>query len=621
MVWGLRKHDYSTLPDEVWLMILVHLDARSLMAVESTCKRFESIVYDAKLVSQVRCSPNVGHRTMRSFFTPERARLVRKLILDNCIITDPANVIRCARLCPNLTALSCLSCRVDPADIVSLLIAPPCSLERLEWSIYAQEMYPGAYTKVRELLANNPESRALSLRYMYLEIGRHDASSEMVRAIVDRCSALEDLHLHAVQSEHHASIERFGSMAGEYVQKLRSLTYTLEEPTSRQLRSPYSRLVGKNQPNSVFKIAAALLGNVVVRMQPVDTVNCVFLSDVVQKPGAIWGFTQLVLVIKDPNRSSAEQLAAAARQHCWSEVRHLALTVVPPDRVCQLPIVRADFVAPLRSLLEACRAITALNLTSFHFSTSVNCCEIVAASLPMLQALAVAPCGINYEGSVERLAAGCARLEELDVRVSRDGASGFCKSCALPLDIQERSMAALQERTELKRLSLCDIQRIPSLEFLRACRLVSLRLFTLSWGDDKSYRGIGALLCSSPNLRSFTYENNRLDLGCPEFLREMSRAKHLRILTLYSEVRADVSVVRELFHKLPFSMPRLEVLHLHYTNLVGSEVPLTWFALERGPSTDPLARGITAGNRPCTFCCRSTFVGLASPHNRSDARF
>ncbi|KAK8770080.1 hypothetical protein V5799_013457 [Amblyomma americanum] len=560
---------------------------------------------------------------MKNFFTPRRAQLVRELIFDNCITANPANVVHCARLCPNLTSLSCLSCCVDPAGIVSLLIAPQSSLERLVWSLYPPDMYPARYTNVRQLLERSPESRALSLRYMYLEVARHDAIPErVVPAILERCSALDDLHLHAVQSEHHGSIERFGTLVGEdYIKQLRSFTYSLEEPTSRQLESPYSRLAGKNQPNAVFKIAAALLGNVVVHMQPGDKVNCVFLPDVVQTPAAIWGFTQLVLAIKDPNRSSAEQLAAAARLHCWSELRHLAITAVPPDSVCQLPILRTNFEAPLRNLFAVCRGITALNLTSLHFSISVNCCEIVAANLPMLQELAVAPCSINFECSVERLAAGCTRLEELDVRVSRDGASGFCKTCALPLNIQQSSMAVLQERTELKRLSFCDIQRMPSLEFLRASRLVSLRLFTVSWGEDTSYLGIGELLCSSPNLRSFTYGNAKLDLGCPEFLREMSLAKHLRILTLYSEVHADISVVRELFRRLTFAMPRLEVLHLHFAMLTGGEVPLTWLAHERGPGTSPDARGDTVGNRPCTFCYRSTFIGLASPRNRRDARF
>ncbi|KAH7978664.1 hypothetical protein HPB49_006328 [Dermacentor silvarum] len=618
MVRGLVKHDYSTLPDEVWLKILVHLDARSLLAMEVSSLRFRDIVHDSVVSHKVRCSPNVGIQTIRAFFTPKRVPFIKQLVLDNCLMTDPHYIMHCASVCTNLTYLSCIGCQVNPIAIRRLITTPQSSLERIEWSLCGPNVYADVLWKIRNIIAEEQEVFAESLRYMYVEVSKVDPDSQILYYIMARCSALEDVHIHITGGDHYRSIDLWGWIVGDLV-KIYRFTYSQEEITSRQIRCPYTRFVGNIHPNIQFKIAASLLGNTVINTRPNGGINCMFLSDVLQDSAAIWSFKQLVLAIKEASSSSAEQLAFASRQRCWSVLRSLTLTLVPPGRHCRLPVFDANFVNPLRSLLASCRAVTELNLTSFHFSTDVNCCGILATNLPMLQALALAPCGINYERSVDRLATGCFRLEELDVRVSRDGASGFCKACELPLHISERSMASLQQRSQLKRLSLCDIQHIASLDFLRACRLLELRIFAVSWNDDKSYRGIGRLLCANPNLRSFTYEYNRLHFHCKEFRREIMRAKHLRIMSLYSEQRTDVPVIRELIEELTSNMPCLEALHLHYTAMNGTEVPLSWLVNERGLGAN--TRGVTLAGKPCVFCDRSTYIGLAHVRNRSDARF
>ncbi|KAH7978662.1 hypothetical protein HPB49_006326 [Dermacentor silvarum] len=618
MVRGLVKPDYSTLPDEVWLKILVHLDARSLLAMEVCSLRFRDIVYDSVVSRKIRCSPNVGIRTIQAFFTSKRVPFIKHLLLDNCFMTDPHYIMHCASICTNLTYFSCIGCQVNPVAILRLITTPQSSLQRIEWSLCGPNVYADVLRRFRNIIVHEQEVFAVSLRYMYVEVSKVDPDGEILYYILARSSALEDVHIHITDGDHYGSIDLCGSLVEDLVKKF-TFTYSQEEITSRHIRCPYTRFVGNIHPNIQFKIAASLLGNAVINTRTNGGLNCMFLSDVAQEPAATWSFEQLVLAIKEATSSSAEQLAFASRQRCWSVLRSLTLTLVPPVRHCRLPVFDDNFINPLRSLLASCRAVTELNLTSFHFSTDVKCCKILAANLPMLQALALAPCGINYERSVDKLAIGCLRLEELDVRVSRDGASGFCKACELPLHISEGSMASLQQRSQLKRLSLCDIQHIASLDFLRACRLIELRIFSISWSEDKSYRGIGALLCANPNLRSFTYENNRLHFHCGEFRREMLRAEHLRILSLYSEQHTDVSVIRELIEELTSNMPCLEALHLHYTAVNGTEVPLSWLVNERGLGAN--TRGVTVAGKPCVFCDRSTYIGLARALNRSDARF
>lgn len=611
------RQDYSKLPDEVWLKILVYLDACSILALQKSSSRFVSIVYDRVVTNDVRCNPNVSRESLQAFFSNQRAPLIKRLSFDNCIVVDGEDILRAARLCPNLTRLSCVGCEVNPAGLFSLLNSAR-SLVEVEWSLYQEDRYPDHLVGIGELLANNPDYRVRSLGCMYVETVA-DVNLDLLTAMVDRCCDLRHFHVHGVQSEHCVSIERWSDIWKDHLGQLDSFAYSLEEPPSRQLKGPYARFAHKNVP---FRVAASLLGNAVVCTRPAEAVNCVFLSDVADRYAAVSTLRQLVLVIKEPNGSSARDLDAAARLHCWSQVRSLSITLVPPNRVCQLPHAGSVFNGPLRSLLAACGSVTELNLASFHFSTDVDGGGIVGATLPQLRALAIAPCGLNFEGSVDRLAAGCARLEELDVRVCRDNASAFCKACELPLDIRESSMEAMQSRSQLRRLSLCDVQRVASLDFLRACQLQELRIFTLSWEDDKSYQEIGAVLCASPNLRAFTYEHNRLDLSDKKFRRDLTRAKHLRVLTMYSELRTQDSVVRSLTRELTSNMPRLEAFHLHYTALTGTEVPLTWLARERGPeTTNALTRGVTLANKPCIFCSKSTFIGLARPRNRCGSCF
>ncbi|KAH9365954.1 uncharacterized protein LOC144138033 [Haemaphysalis longicornis] len=609
------KEDYTNLPDEVWLNILIYLDVHSILAVEQTNTRFESIVYDRVVTNDVRCSPNLSRKSLRAFFSDQRTPLIKRLSLDNCIMVGPDDILHAAGLCSNLTWLSCVGCEVNPSGLFSLLGSSRCLVE-VAWSLYQEDRYSDRLAAIGELLANNPDYRVHSLIRMYVEtVG--DVNLDLLTSMVNRCSGLSHFHVHSVQSEHCASIKRWSDVWKDHLWRLESFTYCLEEPPSRHLMGPYAWFTYNNV---AFRVAASLLGNVVLSTQPADTVNCLFLSDVMERFAAVSTLRQLVLAIKEPNSRSARDLDAAAHLDCWSQMRSLSLTLVPRNSVCQLPRAGFAFNGPLRSFLAACGSLTELNLTSFHFTADVDGGGIVGATLPKLRALAITPCGLNFEGSVECLAAGCARLEELDVRVCRDNASAFCKACELPLDIRESGLAAL--RSQLKRFSLCDVQRVASLDFLKACQLQELRIFTLSWvADDQSCQAIGDVLCASPNLRSFAYEHNRLDLSDKQFRRDLMRAKHLRVLTMYSELRTQDSVVRSLVRELTSNMPRLEVLHLHYTALTGTEVLLTWLARERGPGVNALTRGATVINKPCMFCSKSTFIGLARPRNRGGSCF
>ncbi|KAH6945295.1 hypothetical protein HPB50_007757 [Hyalomma asiaticum] len=529
-------------------------------------------------------------------------------------MTEAAKIVHYARSCTNLTYLSCIGCQVNPAEVLTL-IRPESLLDRIEWSLFGLEVHPTVCADIAAFDVTNPEAEEPKLLYMYVELPSIE-SDDILHSILLRCKKVARLHIHVKKGGHYATINRCGDIAAGVIQSVCSFTYSQEETVSRQSGCPYRRFDGKPHANRTLKIAASLLGNMTIHGPPCK-VNCVFLSDVMGNQETVTDFKQLLLAIKDPNDVSAAELSVASKLDCWSKLRSLALTLVPPKSSSRLPLLGDVLAEPLRSLLASCRSVTELNLSTVHFKPEVDCCKILAAALPTLQALAVAPCGVSYSDSVDRLAKHCVRLEELEVLVLRDSASAFCKACSLPLVISERSMAALQQRSKLRRVSLRDIQHIPSFDFLRACRLIELRICAISWNEDMVYRGFGELLCANHCLYSFTFMYNKLHLECDEFRREIMRATHLRILSIYPGLPIGDNVVQKFIEELTSNMPRLEVLHLHYKSLTGNKNTLSWIVNECGAQT----RGVTLTDRPCIFCDRSTYIGLARAHNRKNVRF
>uniref|UniRef100_A0A6M2D4X4 Putative secreted protein ovary overexpressed n=1 Tax=Rhipicephalus microplus TaxID=6941 RepID=A0A6M2D4X4_RHIMP len=613
----LVSYDYSALPNEVWLKILAHLDCGTLLALEASSLRFESLVYDHVICRKIHCSPNVGTQTLSAFFTPKRTPFVKELHFDNCFMTNPSVILHYANICANLTYLSCIGCRVNPAEVLALIIRPLSLLQRIEWTLCGLNEQPTAHRDIALITRQNPEGHATNLRWMYMELSFIDPDNFIISSILKRCSVLEELHFHITHGSHYEAIDQYAVMAKEVVPHVQTFTYSQEEVTCRQPRWPYMRFIFK-QPVNKFKVAASILGNMTINMTA-DAVNCVFLSDVVGQPEAVLPFEQVLLTIRDPENVSPEEIAEVSTFDCWSKVRSLALTQVPPGRISKQTNVGPALIEPLGSLFASCRSVTQLNLSSFHFQTKVNCCAIVASTMPQLQALALTQCGINYKDSVDGLASGCVHLEELDVRVSRDGLSGFCTMCSEPLCISESSMEALTKRSQLRRLSLFYVRKVQSFDFIKACRLTKLRVSMVTWtGEENVYQDIGDFLCANTSLSSFTFMYNWPHWEEDEFCREILRAKHLRILSLYHELRVRDDVVIKLAEKVTSSMPCLEVLHLHYNDMSGADKCLSWIVNERchGEQT----RSFTV-IKYCLFCDLSTYIGLASAHNRSDSRF
>ncbi|KAL1451235.1 hypothetical protein MTO96_006294 [Rhipicephalus appendiculatus] len=213
MAGKLGLYDYSTLPNEVWLKILVHLDARALLALEATSRRFEDLVYDHGVCRKVHCSPNVGIQTLMAFFTLKRTPFVKELRFDNCFMTDPSAILYYAEICTNLTYLSCIGCRVNPSEVLALITKPLSSLQRIEWTLCGPNEHPTVHEDIALVHRNNPEGHATNLRCMYVELSWIERDTHIMYYILQPCRELEDLHVHITHGSHYDAIDRYAVIA------------------------------------------------------------------------------------------------------------------------------------------------------------------------------------------------------------------------------------------------------------------------------------------------------------------------------------------------------------------------------------------------------------------------
>lgn len=263
----------------------------------------------------------------------------------------------------------------------------------------------------------------------------------------------------------------------------------------------------------------------------------------------------------------------------------------------------------LNELFDICESVVELNLNSVHFSDEIDCCCIVAGTLPQLKALAVPRCALNRPLSFSVLASSCRLLEEVDVRVKLGCTTAECDGCVAPLDI-EGGLAEQMRKVKLRRFTLWNVECPAPEKFLRNLGVSELRV---SIPRTFSRRGVGGMLADNERLQFFVYEDRYLNLGSAVFLKEVTRLKNVRYLCLITHLRTRETVVYALLMRLQRHLLKLRTVHLHYSDDDRTIRRVTWIRLTPGEPTS--SRGIVLRERPCVLCSTSTFIGLIKPRN------
>ncbi|XP_077506862.1 uncharacterized protein LOC144116079 [Amblyomma americanum] len=265
-------------------------------------------------------------------------------------------------------------------------------------------------------------------------------------------------------------------------------------------------------------------------------------------------------------------------------------------------------------------------MASFHFDCNTNGSEIVASALPHLQALALAPCGVNQDDSLTLLARGCRHLEELDVRAECDSNRGSkCVVCWVPLRFSEADFKELHGTAKLRRLSLDDTAKMSSLAFLNQCRVTELRFSLHSLEQEVTDAAgfpfsLSRLLRSNPRLRQLSIEARDTPLRQNEFAEGLATVSTQRYLCVLTESITTEHHVTSFFTFMQAELPLLEVLHAHYTDVQWEMQQVTWLRwavqqvtwlrkrhpvvrtrLDNGEQRC-LGRGVYFVQRPCFGC-------------------
>ncbi|KAH7950169.1 hypothetical protein HPB49_020486 [Dermacentor silvarum] len=234
-----------------------------------------------------------------------------------------------------------------------------------------------------------------------------------------------------------------------------------------------------------------------------------------------------------------------------------------------------------------------------------NIVELNEGALSFLRALSAPPCGLCHPFALDRLARNCRHLEDLDVRIYRRGSFVRCSVC-------ECEFHLLEARKRLSRLTLSDVPKLASLQFLESSQVGTLRLSDCPdpWHPD--FARLGQLLANNSALRSLVLRHDALPFGETAFLANLCHMTGLQYLCLVTALRVSGNVAATFVRELAAKMPRLKCLHVHYRATAdGAEQRVTWMRREGAvSSSDGVVR-----DAPCFLCSTATFIGLAKPVN------
>ncbi|XP_049523461.1 uncharacterized protein LOC125945558 [Dermacentor silvarum] len=391
----------------------------------------------------------------------------KELFLTNCILADPDDLYRSVRSCSELQALRCVASTLRPCDLLTLMLKRLPHLMEVELSLVSETGVAWETGNMEEIASQNPDAKAYNLCLMYVEIGGTQ-NLQLLKVLLNFCPNLTRLHVHFVSGNLGKAIAECRCIL-EARPRLKTFTFSSEmTPTSIEFR-PVGPLG--------FSSYANFCANVTYQRSP-KSWSCAQLRDVAHnwKEGRTLP-TQLVLVAIDDEDLMVEWIRMACHRHIWTFVRHLCLLKFPAElsSANKQTGAGATYHDTLRHFFStAAKNVVELNVSSFHFGPDLDLTQLfLRDALKFLQSLSVSPCGLSHPLALKRLAQSCPGIEDLDLRVDRRGGLIWCSICESEFRFEAEQMRLFwrtgpysRNQRQLARLTLCDLPKLASLQFL-----------------------------------------------------------------------------------------------------------------------------------------------------------
>ncbi|KAL1480080.1 hypothetical protein MTO96_051340 [Rhipicephalus appendiculatus] len=601
------------LATETWQMIAQNLDVESLLSMHESGLLPSGLLQSAGLNRRLTLSPHSDANVLASFLDRIDPNSVRRLCVANCLMVTSLKLLDCFSRLANLAELDCVNSPLSPGRVFTAITTYLPVLSKLRWSIREEPPHTGDKQDCL-LLATLSTT---NLRHMYVETSFSFAAYFILLSLFKVCRSLEHLHVHGIDRSSRSIPLHYLLLIVHYL-KLTTFAFTSEDAPNNEEQLGH---VDEDDANKwwfhVERIAYDC-GNVFYWGVPSTKCTCVYVADMATWETLQISVDQIILCVED-KCNVPSQLQRLTEKGWWSRFRSLTLAL-PGHGVIRY--ILPAYITPLRTLLAACTNLTELNLSLCHFGRRFDWSDVVVSrNMLCLRAIALPQCALKTAASVERLAALCPMLHELDVctRSTRATYTDTCSSCCSSFVAFNRmSMRALCERTRLQRLTLCDAFRLRCLNFLSKFSALHLRL---SWRPDDTFcctaRRIATWLSGNRHLRVLTLRPRDLDLTT--LCAELSNADlpSLRTLCIILDTTLPPDRVEESLEHLLTKLQSLEIFHVHFVNPEGMEITATWTS--RSPACEPdhlqyLMSGVLIYDAPCPRHCRmTTFIGMTKP--------
>ncbi|XP_046483157.1 uncharacterized protein [Neodiprion pinetum] len=186
----------SRIPYEIWVHIILYLNARERVSLGYSCRQFYRIVFkETKLLRDLDFSPN-GYLTsaldIYSCFSRQRKKHIRKLNISNCVTVVLSNLLKTyIKSALNLVEINIQGIKFRDIQDVGTFLQPLTHLQRLsfDWPRQLGAVHYEETTAAKFLY--QPFSR---LRYLSIIFDNSNFSVEVVTCL-QLCLELIELHL------------------------------------------------------------------------------------------------------------------------------------------------------------------------------------------------------------------------------------------------------------------------------------------------------------------------------------------------------------------------------------------------------------------------------------------
>ncbi|KAH6941158.1 hypothetical protein HPB50_014457 [Hyalomma asiaticum] len=521
--------------------------------------------------------------------------------MSNCIVADPASLLSLLSRLPDLQSLSCVACPLKPHVLLGHLLTSLQKVSHLRLSFMEDKR-----DAMEELLkiprfSFQHGNKQTQIRKLYAEVADHE-NMIVLSSFLQYCPCVQDLQVHFQQ---HASppIDVTAEALFERLRTLEELTITCE--------------VQSSQPSEVLDLPSCrdMQANAVFRKSP-TRFNYADLYELAHSPSPLLPHAPVVLLVAD-GEDLQLSLGAASLSTEWKDLRSLCILHLSHDvDQTAYPVISATYDAAFRDFFDRLSNLVELNVNSVHFGDDADLTKLLNVAAKMqLRALSLAPCGLPKRSAVRMLALALVSIDDLDVRLNRDGRHSSCEYCDRALLVNPADVNGFGTRRS-GRLTLSNVPNLVSLDFLGSCPMPDLRFIDVSDQPRFDFKALAQAVRHNDALRSLVVKLPDIDFDIESLKECLPPARALERLCLLSRTKLDTSTAETTVEALAGLLPSIFYVHIHYVDEAHAESAVTWIRLSEGDAEDVPRRGKVIAKKPCIMCSTQTFIALAKPRYR-----